>query len=1170
MQFVKNGPEVPERLLQAHEDGRVVLFSGAGISYPAGLPGFSRLVDDIYDDLGITPDSVEQAAIDAKRYDTALGLLERRITGKREVVRRSLTRILTPKPGLSKATATHQALLTLGRDRAGLRRIITTNFDRLFETVLDQSDPRAPRFQAPLLPVPKSRWDGIVYLHGLLSNNPNPQELDRLVLSSGDFGLAYLIERWASRFVTELLRNYTVCFIGYSIDDPVLRYMTDALAVDGLLGESLPEMFAFGSHAKGGQEQARSEWKAKNVTPILYRESKNHWHLHRTLRAWAGTYRDGIGGKESIVVRHAGSRPLVSTEQDNFVGRVLWALSDPSGQPAKRFADFDPVPTLDWLDEFASDRYRHRDLGRFGVPPLATEDRILAFSLVHRPAPYTLAPWMELLIQDSSGARWDEVMFHLARWLTRHLDDPKLVLWLARHGGWLHREFAEHIERRLHYIATLERENKTTDLADIRANAPRGIPRPGMRTLWRLLITGRARSPSSSLYSYRRLDRFQRDGFTASLRLELREMLVPLISLGEPFHWGEDPHATGSPERLKDLVNWDIVLASPDVHSKLDDLRQNPHWSSVLPELLADFSALLRDAMDLMAELEGADHESDLSYLHQPSIADHPQNDRFHDWTALIELTRDAWLAAARAEPKWAIRVAEGWLREPYPVFRRLAFFAAAHGEVISSSQGLRWLLDDDHRWIWTVATQRETLRLVFALSSRLDSESLAELERAVLQGPPRAMYRDDIEDERWAALQEHEVWIHLAKMQHSGATLSADARNAFAELTKRHPEWRLESDEREEFPFWTGDGDDLVRFEPAPRDRDELVDWLQQRPGSAPWPEEDDWRHRCKTDYAATSYALLTLAAQGQWPPDRWREALQAWSEEDLIERSWHDMSVVLADMPGSVPSSLAFGVAWWLKGVARTIEPDKTLFLPLCKRILAFDHDSDVDADTNDPVTRAINHPVGHVTEALLSWWSRSTLEDEQRLPDELKTVFTELCNPSVAKFRHGRVLLATHVVTLYRVDPGWATRHLIPLLHWSAMEDEARAAWKGFLWSPRLYRPLMELVKVPFLDTALRYELLDQHGKRYAAFLTIAALDRADTFTVRELASAMAALPEEGLQHAADALVRALQGAGEQGDEYWHNRARPFLRSIWPKSLERATPAISERLLFSGLAG
>ena len=45
MQFIENGPDIPDSLLQAHEEGRVIFFCGAGVSYPAGLPGFRGLVE---------------------------------------------------------------------------------------------------------------------------------------------------------------------------------------------------------------------------------------------------------------------------------------------------------------------------------------------------------------------------------------------------------------------------------------------------------------------------------------------------------------------------------------------------------------------------------------------------------------------------------------------------------------------------------------------------------------------------------------------------------------------------------------------------------------------------------------------------------------------------------------------------------------------------------------------------------------------------------------------------------------------------------------------------------------------------------------------------------------------------------------------------------------------
>jgi hypothetical protein len=124
------------------------------------------------------------------------------------------------------------------------------------------------------------------------------------------------------------------------------------------------------------------------------------------------------------------------------------------------------------------------------------------------------------------------------------------------------------------------------------------------------------------------------------------------------------------------------VLSSDYVHVVLSDLTNKPEWQAILPDLLDDITLLLRDALDLMQELGGADDKSDLSYIAQPSISVHPQNNKFQDWTALIELARDAWLVTAKTNPTKARHVAEGWLHIPYPVFKRLAFFAAAQGDL--------------------------------------------------------------------------------------------------------------------------------------------------------------------------------------------------------------------------------------------------------------------------------------------------------------------------------------------------------------------------------------------------------------------------------------------------------------------------------------------------------
>ena len=1157
MQFVKGGPDIPEHLLQAHEDGRVVFFCGAGISYPARLPGFECLVKEIYFRLKITPDSrlyithdlVQAAAIKAKRYDTAVGLLEANFVGGRRTVREKIGEILVPDTSTPNATATHDALLTLSKCREHRTRLITTNFDRLFEHVIARDQLSVKRFEAPLLPVPKNRWDGLVYLHGLLPKDFAGKNLDNLVVSSGDFGLAYLTERWAARFVSELLRNFVVCFVGYSIDDPILRYMMDALAADRLLGESPSKMFAFGSYSKGKKTVRANEWCAKNVTPILYRKHWRHAYLHRTLHAWANTYRDGAHGKERIVIEYAMARPNTTTRQDDFVSRMLWALSDPSGLPAMRFADLNPVPSLDWLE------------------PLYSVDGNLTFSLTRRPAPYDLAPQMALADTSALNSRLDEVMWHLTRWLIRHLNNPSLLLRLVKQGGRLHAELADQITFRMDELAEMELHGNHDKLNRIRSNAPDAVPDSRMRTLWGLLLAGQVKLGRQDFDLYRWQCRFERDGLTTALRLELREMLTPRVLLHDPFTWRfDDDEDDDEPEHIRQLVDWDIVLSASHLDGPLRELKDNERWVTALPTLLTDFTGLLRDALDLMSDLGDADEKSDLSYSSQPSISKHPQNRDFRDWTVLVDLNRDAWLATADESRERARLVADAWSRIPYPLFRRLAFFAAAQDDIVPHGDGLKWLLMDENWWLWSIETQRETMRLLVALAPRLDEEELVRLEHAILAGPPREMYRADIEEERWTEIQDKDIWLCLAKIGQARAELNAAARERLDGLSTKYPDWQLAEDEREEFPTWMSDDSELRIHVKTPRDRDGLIEWLRENPDPDVW-RSDDWRERCRDDFDEAAWALTTLAKEGIWPTGRWREALQRWSEDELTERSWRVMAPVLANVPGEALQELSHVVSRWLEKLARTFNGQEELFLSFCDRILALDYD--VGEEDGDPVARAINHPVGHVTDALLHWWYQNDLQDEQGLADAPRRFFTQLCDTGTPKFRHGRVLLAAHVISLFRVDREWAIQFLLPLFKWENSEVEARSAWEGFLRSPRLYYPLLEELKPAFLDTANHYTQLGRHSKQYASLLTFVGLDPGDVFQNPELAHATRALPLEALEHAAKTFFRAVDSAGDQRADYWRNRATPYLRAIWPKTPDAISKTVSKNFALACIA-
>lgn len=1141
MRFVTNGPDVPDRLVQAHEEGRVVFFCGTGISYPAGLPDFAGLVDGLFEALGEDKNSAEQAAIRDKRYDLAIGLLEGRIQ-KLALVRPKLRDILTPKDlSKPKATESHRALLTLAKTRGGETRIVTTNFDRIFCAV----EPNLRCFAAPLLPIPKkSRWDGIVYLHGLLPEDNNASALNNLVVSSGDFGLAYLTERWASRFVTELLTGYTVCFVGYSIHDPVLRYMVDALSADRIRGEAGHEVFAFGAFASKERDEVEQTWRSKGVTPILYDDRNDHEMLHGSLREWSAVYRDGLNGKCSIITQDAAGLPS-HVEGDGQISRVLWAIMDPSGQPAKAFAELNPIPPVEWLAVFNERRFTEEDLPRFGILAASRPDHPITFSLLNHPTPYDHGKWMMLCGNTytiQGAAQLDPVMIQIAHWLGRHLDKPEVLRWVVTNGSSLHPRFSDLISRDL----------KKDDL-----------PRP-LSTIWRLVCARLTASDHGPLNFFEWISKFKHGGWSVGLRMELRDLLQPLVHFREAFHSeavrepGDDNEKTPAHiPRINDYVNWEIKLrAGENFNHFIADLKKMPEWSQAVVDCLSDFTTCLRDALDLMAELERASEWSDHSYASRPSIGNHPQNHDYYEWTTLIELCRDGWLAAAQHKPNLARSELERWKSIRYPLFRRLVFFAAANSTLVPAEDAITLLLEDQGRWLWASETRHESLRLLIGLAPRLDEILRSVLFGALLAGPTPAIFQEDMEDDDWKEFVDHAVWLRLSKIKTAGAGLTSEADDKLGRLSTEHPSWRLERDDRDEFAMWMESGARISGRERIilPRERIDLAKAVVARLTQDHW-YEDDWREVCQKLPKRAITTLIVLANQKNWPISAWREALQTFSEGTFVKLSLRWLAPHLLHAPNAVIQELSHTLSWWLEVAANIIVSPTAneTWLKLIDRILDCTASEEPVFD-EDPVGRAINHPVGHVAQALINWWYRLKPKAGLGFIEPLKIRFKRMVDSDITRLPHGRVVMAAHVNSLFGADPYWTSQNLLLYFDWNAGSREARAVWEGYLWSPRISADLLDAFKASFLATAGHYNDLGKHNGQFASLMTIAALSLRDHFTPGELRDAFNALPPEGLAEAARMLSQMLSDAGEQREEYWKNRVKPLISDVWPKSADR----------------
>lgn len=205
---------IPTELERARAAGELVVFAGAGVSMgaPASLPGFKDLARQIAEP------SIGWQDSDADALDRYLGRAERQ-KGV-DVQRRARMLLTVNRPH----TPLHEYLLAIFGSPERVR-LITTNFDPYFATAAAAvfAGARIPQYVGPALP-PGKEFRGIARLHGALE-----QDQDRLVLTDRDFADAYMAEGWASRFLVRLFEQRTILFVGYSLTDPLMRYLLHAI-----------------------------------------------------------------------------------------------------------------------------------------------------------------------------------------------------------------------------------------------------------------------------------------------------------------------------------------------------------------------------------------------------------------------------------------------------------------------------------------------------------------------------------------------------------------------------------------------------------------------------------------------------------------------------------------------------------------------------------------------------------------------------------------------------------------------------------------------------------------------------------------------------------------------------------------------------------------------------
>lgn len=370
---------IPERLLLAHARGEVLFVVGAGISQPA-MPDFRGLVLRVYAQLDVAVHAVisriphatydqfnpdlsgltNQQAAEVKRfirgdYDVVMGMLERRIDLQAHVksrVRQAVASELRA-PGVQPAPI-HRTLMRLA-DRGGAVTIVTTNFELLLEDAAKRLRPAVQTYALGGIPRPGRSDDftGVLHIHGALDRDP--ARTSDLIITDQDFGEFYLRRRVVPDFIYDAARLFNLVLVGYSANDPPMRYLLNAVAADVTRFEDLKERFTFVG-ARVPDPVGLEDWKGRGITPIPYDAANGHSALHDTLERWAAL--SAINGKRSIVdtevKRIVRSNRGAASDADRDIFDHLIRRSDANDRVRLSALASKNKADLAWLDAIAA------------------------------------------------------------------------------------------------------------------------------------------------------------------------------------------------------------------------------------------------------------------------------------------------------------------------------------------------------------------------------------------------------------------------------------------------------------------------------------------------------------------------------------------------------------------------------------------------------------------------------------------------------------------------------------------------------------------------------------------------------------------------------------------------------------------------------------------------
>jgi hypothetical protein len=1152
MRFHADGPPIPDGLLDRRDEGRVVFLCGAGVSIPSGMPSFIGLTQHIIEFFDPPKDSGVMRAFQpwlddpsgpTIPLDQVFNLLHQEY-GKTEVNALVMQRLTAPSATTTGIGYHHSLIKRISSSLNGIPQVVTTNFDTLFELNDELAVHIPPAF--PDLAFGAS-IEGITYLHGRLAGADEQQH--SYVLSSADFGRAYLSEAWATNFIRNLLDRYTVVLVGYQAEDPPIKYLLQGLNHDGQYDRS--RLFAFDI---GRPEDVEAKWRDRGVSAIAYAD---HDHFWQTMAAWAERADNPRDWRASVIqTARRDPKSLLSHER----GQVAHVLR--SVQGAKLFSEIAPPAHPEWIcvmDANVRSAKKSKGYGEnaetfypmlaYGLDDdlkhIADDDYRRGVSnenlLMWRYGDDNPPTSHRLTERQTGGYEFvPPRLLYLSAWIGKSIESPTLAWWAARQNG-LHPSLLQQIEWQI--------EQRT----DLHKRA---------RHSWGLILEHH-RDHQNQAWDGRWFaikKRIAREGWTSSVLRDFRRICNPRLRVTSPYGIA----SVRPPEK-----DWDLLSLGHLGKFEIKFLERHNENLEVPDEVLPQVFGILQDQFVVASGLLG---DIENQYFKCPTCYPNREVDgeNYHSGaTSAAELFLHLFDRLAVQSPSIARGHALTWPVDDRFFFRKFKIYALAKISLFDANEAACHILNFEQEVFWDSNNVRELLFLMSDRWTEFTTGNRQLLVERILNGPDQFTHWPEDEYE---AIRARYASTYGRYLELQGCELCPEQSRKLSQIISGIENWndgwaasivKLHGS----YTTWVGtdEAPDVLLSLPAneiiPRARNDLEREFRS------FTEKRPFTGLVKTSPRKALAALTSAGKKGDYPEPFWSAIINEMPDQ-ISPRLKRVFLKRLTKLPRLVVHELRHTLAPWIeKKLTALLDFDHELGWAV------FDHVMDGLLDGGEKSTEsglgqihqggqvveqslrtydyAINGPIGMCTEALFQAVPGETQEAGSLIPEHIKERIGRLLSAPGEGADHAVSITTSKLNWLMYVDPNWTEKRFVPMLAFD--HHMAEPAWNGFLSAQNVpSRPLVRIIKPLLLELFpwINQQAWDTDYARTAAqWLGWTCIFRQGTpegLTNREMRGALRLMPDD----VRNSLIFWLGKVGQKNENGWEKLVVPFLQSVWPR--------------------